>query len=211
MKLQLALDLLDTDAVRRVLDEVIDLVDIVEIGTPLILQEGMRFVSEIRERHPTVTLLADLKIMDAGEFEAKIGFDAGADIVTVLGAAHDSTIQGALNQAHKRGKQLMVDLIAVKDVRTRTGELELLGVDSVCVHTAFDVQKQGQSPLRELQLVETVRKRTKIAVAGGITPATLPEILVHQPDVVIVGGFVTGHSDKRKAVKEIRQHFSTAN
>ncbi len=210
MKLQLALDLLYTDAVRRVLDEVIDLVDIVEIGTPLILQEGMRFVSEIRERHPTVTLLADLKIMDAGEFEAKIGFDAGADIVTVLGAAHDSTIQGALNQAHKRGKQLMVDLIAVKDVRTRTGELELLGVDSVCVHTAFDVQKQGQSPLRELQLVETVRKRTKIAVAGGITPATLPEILIHQPDVVIVGGFVTGHSDKRKAVKEIRQHFRTA-
>jgi len=210
MKLQLALDLLDTDAVRRMLDEVIDLVDIVEIGTPLILQEGMRFVSEIRERHPTVTLLADLKIMDAGEFEAKIGFDAGADIVTVLGVAHDSTIQGALNQARKCGKQIMVDLIAVNDVQTRTRELEMFGVDSLCVHTAFDVQKQGQGPLRELQLVEIVRNRAKIAVAGGIKPGTLPEILLHHPDIVIVGGFVTGHTDKRRAVQEIRQVLGSA-
>jgi 3-hexulose-6-phosphate synthase len=210
MKLQLALDLLDVDAVRRLLDQVIDLIDIVEIGTPLILQEGMRIVTEIKERHPTVTLLADLKIMDAGELEAKIGFDAGADIVTVLGVTHDSTIQGALNQAHRRGKQVMVDLIAVNDVQTRTRELELLGVDSLCVHTAFDVQKQGQGPLRELQLVESVRKRTKIAVAGGIKPDTLPEILIHHPDVVIVGGFVTGHADKRRAVNEIRQVLGSA-
>lgn len=205
MKLQLALDVLDVDAVKRLLDEVIDLVDMVEIGTPLILHEGVRIVTEIKERHPTVTLLADLKIMDAGELEAKIGFDAGADIVTVLGVAHDSTIQGALNQAYKRGKQVMVDLIAVNDVQTRTRELELLGADSLCVHTAFDVQKHGQSPLRELQLVEIVRNRATIAVAGGIKPETLPEILIHHPDVVIVGGFVTGHTDKRKAVNEIRQ------
>ena len=166
MKLQLALDLLDVGAVRRLLDEVIDLVDIVEIGTPLILQEGMTIVTEIKERHPTVTLLADLKIMDAGEIEAKIGFDAGADIVTVLGVAHDSTIQGALNQAHRRGKQIMVDLIAVNDVQTRTRDLDLLGVDSLCVHTAFDVQKQGQSPLRELQLAEIARRPAKAAAAG---------------------------------------------
>lgn len=205
MKLQLALDLLDVDAVRRLLDEVIDQVDIVEIGTPLLLQEGMKIVREIKECYPAVTLLADLKIMDAGELEASIGFDAGADIVTVLGVAHDVTIQGAINQAHKRGKQVMVDLIAVHDVQERTRTLELLGVDYLCVHTAFDVQKQGQSPLAELQSVTTVRKHAKIAVAGGIKPGTLPHILDHLPDVVIVGGFVTGHVHKRKAILELKR------
>ncbi|MFN8453462.1 MAG: hypothetical protein U0401_02135 [Anaerolineae bacterium] len=31
--------------------------------------------------------------------EATIGFEAGADIVTVLGVANDVTVQGAINQA----------------------------------------------------------------------------------------------------------------
>jgi len=33
----------------------------------------------------SVAVLADLKIMDAGEHEANLAFEAGADIVTVLG------------------------------------------------------------------------------------------------------------------------------
>ena len=61
----------------------------------------MHYRSPLEPHHstlapPTATLLADLKIVDAGELEAQIGFDAGADIVTVLGVAHDVTIQGAL-------------------------------------------------------------------------------------------------------------------
>jgi len=205
MKLQLAIDLLDVQAVKTLLAEVIDLIDIVEIGTPLILQEGMKFVREIRRSYPTATILADLKIADAGELEAQIGFDAGADIVTVLGLAHDVTIQGAIHAARNCGKQIMVDLIAVSDVRKRVGELEILGVDHICVHTAFDVQSHGQSPLEELRLVEMVRKEAQIAVAGGIKPDTLRKALAYHPDIVVVGSFITGHADKRKATLEIKQ------
>lgn len=205
MKLQLAIDLLDVQAVRVLLEEVVDLIDIVEIGTPLILQEGMAIVREIREKYPAVELLADLKIADAGELEARIGFDAGADIVTVLGIAHDVTIQGAINAAGTCGKRIMVDLISVSDVQRRVSELEVLGVDHVCVHTAFDAQGQGQSPLEELRLVERVRTTATIAVAGGINPATLRDALVYHPDIVVVGSFITGHPDKRKAALEIRR------
>ena len=205
MKLQLAIDLLDVKAVKTLLGEVIDLVDIVEIGTPLILQEGMKIVTEIKRSYPTVTLLADLKIVDAGAIEAKIGFDAGADIITVLGLAHDVTIQGAINQARTHGKQIMADLIAVSSVQKRARELEGLGVDCLCVHTAFDVQSHGQGPLADLLEIKSVCQRAKIAVAGGITPVTLANIVTHHPDVVIVGGFITGQADKRKAAFEIRQ------
>lgn len=210
MKLQLAIDLLDVNAARRLLDEVIDLIDIVEIGTPLILQEGIKIVTAIKASYPSITLLADLKIVDAGEIEAQIGFAAGADIVTVLGLAHDVTIQGALNQARHHGKQIMADLIAVNDVQSRARALEEIGVDYLCVHTAFDVQSHGQGPLADLQAIKRVCQQAKIAVAGGIKPATLPNIVTQQPDVVVVGGYITGQTDKRKAVLAIKQLLNAA-
>ncbi len=44
-------------------------------------------------------VFADLKTMDAGEPEAEIAFEAGADLVSVLGSADDSTIAGAVKAA----------------------------------------------------------------------------------------------------------------
>ena len=117
MKLQLALDRVDLSGILSVLHEIGDLVDIVEIGTPVIIREGVRAVAETKRAFPKMEVLADLKIMDAGEYEASIGFDAGADIVTVLGAAHDATVLGAIRQARARSRRVMVDMIAVRTCR----------------------------------------------------------------------------------------------
>ena len=140
MKLQLALDLLHIEEAKSLLADIADVVDIVEIGTPLIMHEGIKAVTVIKKAYPNVEVLADLKIVDAGKLETQIAIDAGADIVTVLGVAHDTTIQNALEQAHKHNKQIMVDLLSVSDVQTCSRRLESLGVDYVCVHTAFDIQ-----------------------------------------------------------------------
>jgi 3-hexulose-6-phosphate synthase len=204
MKLQLALDMLHIEEALSLLAEIADVVDIVEIGTPLIMKEGIKAVSVIKQAYPQLDVLADLKIVDAGKLEAQIAIDAGADIVTVLGLAHNTTIQQVLGQAHKHGRQVMVDLLAVSDVQARARELEMMNVDYVCVHTAFDVQSQ-QNPLQELKQVKQVLKQTKTAVAGGIKPDTLPEIVTFRPDVVVVGGYVVNHKNKRQAALEIKK------
>src|SRR5271169_2406278 len=103
MKLQLALDHLQLSDALGLLERAADLIDIVEAGTPLLLSEGVRAVREIRRRFPPLTVLADFKIMDAGELEASLAFDAGADIVTVLGAAEDVTIRRACEAARAAG------------------------------------------------------------------------------------------------------------
>jgi len=36
--------------------------------------------------------------MDAGEGEARLAFEAGADVVTVMAVAHDETILGAVRR-----------------------------------------------------------------------------------------------------------------
>lgn len=205
MKLQLALDSSNSQESKRIFEKVSDLVDIVEVGTPLIMKEGVKVVTEIKDAHPQLEVLADLKIMDAGDIEARIGFEAGADIVTVLGAAHDVTIHRAVGEARTLGKQVMIDLIAVSDVRGRIDQLEAIAPDYCCVHTAFDLQDRGMDPLREVQLVQSALKRSKMAVAGGINPEILPDIIAYRPAVVIVGGFITNHPEPRRAALEIRE------
>ena len=205
MKLQLALDSSNSQEAKRILEQVSDLVDIVEVGTPLLMKEGVRVVTEIRNAYPQLEVLADLKIMDAGDIEANIGFEAGADIVTVFGVAHDVTIRRAVAQARTLNKRVMVDLIAVGDVRERINQIEAIAPDYCCVHTAFDLQDHGVDPLREIQLVQSALKRAEMAVAGGINPKILPDILAYRPAVVIVGGFITNHPNPRQAALEIRE------
>ena len=94
MKLQVAFDLQSSDEILNFIEKNGDLIDIIEIGTPLIIKEGLKSVLKIKKKFPKQTVLADLKIMDAGLLEAQIGFDAGADIVTVLGLASTKTLNG---------------------------------------------------------------------------------------------------------------------
>ncbi|WP_034299869.1 orotidine 5'-phosphate decarboxylase / HUMPS family protein, partial [Bacillus sp. 37MA] len=101
MKLQLALDLVNIPEGIAVVKEVEQFVDVVEIGTPVIINEGLRAVKEMKEAFPNLTVLADLKVMDAGGYEVMVASQAGAGIVTILGATDDATIKGAVEEAKK--------------------------------------------------------------------------------------------------------------
>lgn len=114
-ELQVAIDLLSTDAALELAAAVAPHVDIIELGTPLIKSEGLAVIRAIKGAHPDKTVFADLKTADAGALEAQIAFDAGADLVTVLGSADDSTIVGAVGVAKEKGKGIVVDLIGVED------------------------------------------------------------------------------------------------
>ena len=94
MKLQLALDDITLDEAVVLLDKVHPYVDIIEVGSPFIIEEGMRPVRIFKEKYPDCEILADTKIMDAGEYEAEETFKAGADYCTVLGVTDTLTIEG---------------------------------------------------------------------------------------------------------------------
>lgn len=85
--------------------EVEQYIDVVEIGTPVVINEGLRAVKEIKEAFPQLKVLADLKIMDAGGYEIMKASEAGADIITVLGATDDATIKGAVEEAKNKRRK----------------------------------------------------------------------------------------------------------
>ncbi|MDW4511141.1 3-hexulose-6-phosphate synthase [Priestia megaterium] len=205
MELQLALDLVNISEAKEVVQEVQEYIDIVEIGTPVVINEGLKAVKEIKEAFPSLKVLADLKIMDAGAYEVMKASEAGASIITILGATDDSTIKGAVEEAKKQGTQILVDMINVKNLEQRAKEVDALGVDYICVHTGYDLQAEGETPFDQLQTIKRVVKNAKTAVAGGIKLNTLPEIVQSQPDLVIVGGGITSEKDKRNVAEEMKK------
>ncbi|MDN4072197.1 3-hexulose-6-phosphate synthase [Fictibacillus terranigra] len=205
MELQLAIDLVNTEEAIKLVKEVEEHIDIVEIGTPVVINEGLRAVKEMKKAFPNLKVLADLKIMDAAGYEVMKASEAGADIITILGAAEDASIQGAVDEAKKQNKKILVDMIAIKDIETRAKELDELGVDYICVHTGYDLQAVGKNSFEDLKAIKGVVKNAKTAVAGGIKLETLPEVVAAQPDLVIVGGGITGQDDKKATAAEIQK------
>ena len=204
MELQLAIDLLNKEDAAELANKVKDYVDIVEIGTPIVINEGLPSVQHLNDNIDSVKVLADLKIMDAADYEVSQAVKFGADIVTILGVAEDASIKAAVDEAHKHGKQLLVDMIAVQDLEKRAKVLDDLGADYIAVHTGYDLQAEGQSPLESLRKVKSVISNSKVAVAGGIKPDTIKDIVAENPDLIIVGGGIANAEDPVEAAKQCR-------
>ncbi|HEC4209371.1 TPA: 3-hexulose-6-phosphate synthase [Staphylococcus aureus] len=206
MELQLAIDLLNKEDAAELANKVKDYVDIVEIGTPIIYNEGLPAVKHMADNISNVKVLADMKIkiMDAADYEVSQAIKFGADVITILGVAEDASIKAAIEEAHKNNKQLLVDMIAVQDLEKRAKELDEMGADYIAVHTGYDLQAEGQSPLESLRTVKSVIKNSKVAVAGGIKPDTIKEIVAESPDLVIVGGGIANADDPVEAAKQCR-------
>ena len=210
MLLQLALDIPHAGAVRRLLDQTAFGVDIIELGTPLLIRYGIDIISGIRRDYPEMKILADLKIVDAGAVESRLAFDAGADIVTVLGTAHQATLREAGEQAKGCGGRIMADLVTARDVDEAVRlarALDLAGVDFICLHTAFDAQGwEDSGPIPErIDRVGAVVNQAGLAVAGGLNPRMIERLIPHEPDIVVVGSYVTGNADPGRAVRQIRE------
>ena len=204
LELQLAIDLLNKEEAAELANKVKDYVDIVEIGTPIVINEGLPSVQHLNDNVDGVKVLADLKIMDAADYEVSQAVKFGADIVTILGVAEDASIKAAVDEAHKHGKQLLVDMIAVQDLEKRAKDLDDLGADYIAVHTGYDLQAEGQSPLESLRKVKSVISNSKVAVAGGIKPDTIKDIVAENPDLIIVGGGIANADDPVEAAKQCR-------
>lgn len=202
-KLQIALDEFSLQESLELCERVRESIDIIEIGTPFIIEEGMHAVRAFREKFPEKEILADAKIMDAGEMEAKSCFEAGADYVTVLGVTDIRTIQGCVEAAKEYGKKIVVDMICVEDIDKRVAEIEAVGITDIAVHTGVDMQAAGRTPLEDLKQMKACAKQSLISVAGGIKESTIDEYIEAGADVLIVGGGISHAESPEAAAKAI--------
>ena len=210
MLLQFANDLVEKSGFLAATRKVSSLIDILEIGTPAIIANGIELVAEARRFFPQQTLLADIKIVDAGYLEAEIAFERGADIVTVLGCASDETINQAIRAARVFDGRVMLDTIGTDNLKSIMNRAAAICPDYVCLHTPSDKSRVGETDFvqlvrRDMAVIRENLPETRIAVAGGISPESLELLLPLKPDVVIVGRFIYESEAPREAASRIRK------
>ena len=110
VKLQLAMDTLDSDVAMKLAASIAPYADIFEAGTPLIKSVGINIVNKLKLSYPGKTILADLKSSDVGAYEANMAFTAGADIVTTQGITTLATIREVQGEADKWKRRAEVDM-----------------------------------------------------------------------------------------------------
>ena len=207
--LQLALDFVDLPRALQVAEEAVaGGVDWLEAGTPLIKSEGLQAIREIKSRWPSVTVVADMKTMDAGRAEVESAAKAGAQVVGVLGAASDATIRECVEAARNYGAQIIVDMVQVADVVARALAVEEMGASYVGIHVAIDEQMQGKTPWDSLREV-TQAVSIPVAVAGGINSETAPLALQAGASIVVVGGAISKAADATAAARAVKQAMET--
>ncbi len=191
---QLSLDLTDLAEALSTAETALRAgVDWLEVGTPLIIAEGMRGVRELRARYPDIPIVADLKTMDGGWLEAELMARAGASLVVVMGQAHAETIELVVQAGRDFGVKVMGDNMAMSDPVEGARYLADLGCDYIVHHIGFDMRtlrrRKGQpapTPLDRLrEIVDAVS--IPVQAVGGLTLEQATETPSYGAPLVVVG------------------------
>lgn len=201
--LQAALDLFTAEDTLHILEEIGEYVDIIELGTPLMIAEGARVVKIVKEKYPDKIIFADIKVMDGGGVVPKVVFDAGADMVSVLAAADDNTIKATIELAKQYNGKVLVDMCSVKDIAGRAKEIETMGPDYICVHVGYDIQETGVDPIEELRKLDGIQCAK--AIAGGIKLDTFEAAVQSAADVIISGGGIYNQKNIHEVARKMRE------
>lgn len=191
---QLSLDLIDLDEAMRTAEMALRAgVDWLEVGTPLIIAEGLRGVRELRARYPEVPIVADLKITDGGWLEAEMAAKAGASMLVVMGQAHPETVELVAKAGRDFGAKIMGDNMAMPDPVAGAKRLEELGCDYVIHHIGFDMRtlrrERGLSAPTPLDRLREVVNAVSIPVqaVGGLTIQQAIETPKYGAPLVVIG------------------------
>ena len=166
-------------------------VTIVEMGTPLLKNEGVsNVVPAFRKKFPDALLLADMKTMDGGGFEARAVYAGGGNIIDFLALAGVDTAKAicAVRDEFRRN-DAEVPRFAFADILVPhqgpaapavEAALRMLdaGVDAVGIHLQADARRADPSLIKSDHLGEAARAIFKrvggtapVQVVGGITAA----------------------------------------
>ena len=164
-------------------------VTIVEMGTPLLKNQGVaNVVPAFRKKFPGTLLLADMKTMDGGAFEARAVYAGGGNIVDFLALAGVDTakaICGVRDEFRRSDPELprlvFTDIMVPhQGPAKQAGDVALrmieAGVDAIGVHLQADARRADPALLERHYLddmargiFERVSGAVPVQVVGGLT------------------------------------------
>ncbi|AVK64045.1 3-keto-L-gulonate-6-phosphate decarboxylase [Lactobacillus sp. CBA3606] len=202
--LQVALDNNTLASALADVREVGDIVDIVEAGTILILQEGTKAVSSMRALFPNKTIIADTKCADAGGTVAKNMAEAGADWMTCICSATIPTMKAA----NKEISEIQVELYGNWTRADAQSWLDA-GITQAIYHQSRDALLSGGSwgekDLTKVKML--VDMGFRVSVTGGLSVDKLALFEGVNVYTFIAGRAITQASSPAKAAQEFQDEL----
>jgi 3-keto-L-gulonate-6-phosphate decarboxylase len=175
-------------------------VNIVEMGTPLVKNEGVaNVVPAFRRKFPDALLLADMKTMDGGAFEARAVYAGGGNIVDFLALAGVDTakaICAVRDEFRSAGGELprlvFADIMvphqgpAANAVDVARRMLDA-GVDAVGIHLQADARRANPS-LIESRYLDGIARAIFAGVAGAAPVQVVGGLTVAQARSLAASG-----------------------
>lgn len=193
MKLIISYDFTNLSQAIEIAKKTAPAADIIEIGLPLLLAEGVTAISTFRKEFPTKPILADAKLVDRVSDVVPLLCKAGASIITVLYGTSNKVIQKATNIAHEQGAKIILDLIDTETMGQAARDAEELHVD----YLLFHFPHEETSTANHLDRWDSVRGNTKlpIFISGRITEEQAKEIYKLKPSGIFVSEAITKSTD----------------
>jgi 3-hexulose-6-phosphate synthase/6-phospho-3-hexuloisomerase len=141
-------------------------VDWLEIGTPLIVSEGLSPIGKMVRAFPEHPVLADYKTMDSGGKNVHRTKAQGGHVMTVCANAPDETVQAAVAASRETGIMVVVDTIGVKEQAARARQCAAWGVHMVYLHYGAD-QRSFDDSRDSVQWLEEVLRSVDVPVGVG--------------------------------------------
>lgn len=205
-RLQIALDTTDLPSALRPLQQAAPHIDVIEVGTVLVLSEGMHAVRAVRALFPDKVVLADIRIAEAGTILSRLAFEAGADWVSVVAGASLTTVQQVCAVAQDHGGQVQVELGETYDAQRARAWREA-GVDHVIVKRSRDAEAAGNLSwgAGDLDRVsELAEMGFTVTVTGGVTVADLDVFAGRPVGIVIAGRSIVAAEEPGDAAAALR-------
>jgi 3-dehydro-L-gulonate-6-phosphate decarboxylase len=206
-RLQIALDKVDLPSALGPLQKAAPAVDIIECGTILILGEGMRAVREIRALFPDKPILADVRIAEAGSIIARMAFEAGASLVSVVAGASMTTVTQVVAVAAEFGGQVQVELADEWYDPDKARQWREAGVQHAIVKRSRDREAAGDlswKPSDVARVDELAAMGFTVTVTGGVSAKDLPTFAGHAVGIIIAGRSVVGADSPLEAAQELQ-------
>ncbi|MGM0125475.1 3-keto-L-gulonate-6-phosphate decarboxylase [Enterococcus sp. AZ194] len=203
-KLQIALDHNDLEHALSDAVKVGHIVDIIEVGTILCLQEGQKAISCLRSLFPDKLMVADTKCADAGGTVAKNVADAGADFMTVICCATIPTMEAA----KKEVKELQVELYGDWTFEQAQQWLDI-GVKQAIYHQSRDALLSGETwGEKDLNKVKKlIDMGFNVSVTGGLDVGTLSLFEGIDVYTFITGRGISGAAEPEKAAQAFKDEI----
>lgn len=196
VRLQLALDVQDIDTAVRLMEATAEWVDDFEVGSPLLVAQGVAAIRELRRHCRGHRLVADAKVADAGAMIAEACFAAGADGITVLAQASQSTIQAARGVADRYGGAIQLDLIGTENPTVRA-QVMTPWVDAFIIY-------RPPAGLPRVVVDSIAGLGKPVWLAGGLTVETVARLEGLALEGIVVGRAILHADDPGRMARAFR-------